>query len=89
MIMQDFVDTKPFGATCTGLAAAITCYVAGSSDWLLIASPLAVVAAYYLFFSASESQGREFGSLYARHQSEWLSKQLAAHSIKPDVQSIL
>lgn len=50
--MRDFVDTKPFGATCTGLAAGATCYVAGSSDWLLIASPLVVMCAYYLFFFA-------------------------------------
>jgi hypothetical protein len=50
--MRDIVDTRPFGATCAGLAAAVTCYVAGSGDWLLIASPLAVMSAYYLFFSA-------------------------------------
>jgi hypothetical protein len=57
--MRDFLDTKSFGATCTGLAAAVTCYVAGSSDWLLIASPLAVMSAYYLFFSAAELPKRE------------------------------
>lgn len=59
-VMRDFVDTKAFGATCTGVAAAATCYVAGFSDWLLIASPMAVVSAYYLFFSASELPKREF-----------------------------
>jgi hypothetical protein len=57
--MRDFVDTKPFGAVLTGLAAAATCYVAGSNDWRLIAWPSVVMSAYYLFFSAWESREKE------------------------------
>lgn len=51
--MREFVDTKPFGATCTGLAAAGTCCAAGFADGLLIALPFAVMSLYYLFFSAA------------------------------------
>jgi hypothetical protein len=46
--MRDFVETKPFGATCTGLAAAATGYVAGCNDWLLIA--FAAMCSYSLIF---------------------------------------
>lgn len=51
--MREFFDTKPFGAACTGLAAAGTCCAAGFADGLLIALPFAVTSLYYLFFSAA------------------------------------
>ena len=50
LTMLDFIDTKPFGAACIGAATMTTCYVAGMNDWHLIAPPLLVMSAYYLFF---------------------------------------
>jgi hypothetical protein len=48
--MRDFTETKPFGGTCVGLTALVTSYVAGATDWILIALPLLGVLAYYAFF---------------------------------------
>jgi len=48
--MLDFVDTKLFGAAFTGVGTLATSYVAGASDWRLIALPLLIMIAYYLVF---------------------------------------
>jgi hypothetical protein len=44
------LDTKLFGAACTGMVTVAICYVAGMTGWLLIALPLLVVFAYHLVF---------------------------------------
>jgi hypothetical protein len=49
--MRDLTETKPFGMACTGLAALGTSYVAGASDWQLIAVTLVVIFAYHVSFS--------------------------------------
>lgn len=48
--MRDFTDTKPFGGACVGFAALATSYLAGATDWSLIALPLLGILAYYAFF---------------------------------------
>jgi hypothetical protein len=50
--LSHLLDTKPFGAICTGLAALATSYVAGATGWHLIILPLLVIAAYDLCFTA-------------------------------------
>jgi hypothetical protein len=49
--MLEFIDTRPFGAACIGLATMATGYVADASNWFLIALPPLLMFTYYLFFS--------------------------------------
>ena len=48
--MWNFTDTKPFGASCVGLATLGTSYVAGVDSRYLIALSLLGMFAYYVFF---------------------------------------
>jgi hypothetical protein len=49
--MLNFIDTKLFGASCVGLGALGTSYVAGLGNDYLVTLSLLAMAAYYLFFS--------------------------------------
>jgi hypothetical protein len=49
--MLNFIDTKVFGASCVGLGALGTSYVAGLDNGYLVTLSLLAMAAYYLFFS--------------------------------------
>jgi hypothetical protein len=51
--LQEFLDTKHFGAAFTGVVAMATSYVAGAMGLSLIILPLLVVALYQLCFSAA------------------------------------
>jgi hypothetical protein len=53
--MRDFTETKPFGASCVGLFAFGTSYVAGADGWYLAALPLLAMFAYCLFFSDDDA----------------------------------
>jgi hypothetical protein len=44
------LDSKLFGAAFTGVVTVAICYIAGMTGWGLIAPPLLVMLAHYLFF---------------------------------------
>jgi hypothetical protein len=49
--MLSFIDTKPFGAACTGLGTLGTGYMAGASGWSMIALALLTAIAYHFVFA--------------------------------------
>jgi hypothetical protein len=43
-------DGKPFSTAVTGLVTLATCYIAGWTDWALLALPLLIMVAFWLAF---------------------------------------
>lgn len=56
--MINFIDTRLFGASCTGFGALGTGYVAGIGEASMIILALLAMASYYLIFPDHRKSGR-------------------------------